>query len=106
MIILCIISGYADPEYIATGNISEKADVYGFGIVLFETISGRLIHSYMNTEGTRRLPPPSYVSVCFFYLKCHVYNIILICSSVLMINGNPYVALQRSRLYTKLDGFL
>ncbi|OQU83982.1 hypothetical protein SORBI_3005G209400 [Sorghum bicolor] len=55
--------GYADPEYIATGNISEKADVYGFGIVLFETISGRLIHSYMNTEGTRRLPPPSYYGI-------------------------------------------
>ncbi|CAD6252780.1 unnamed protein product [Miscanthus lutarioriparius] len=52
--------GYADPEYVATGNISEKADVYGFGIVLFEIISGRLIRSYMKAEGTRKLPPPAY----------------------------------------------
>jgi len=57
MIILSIISGYADHEYVATGNISEKADVYGFGIVLFEIISGRLIQSYMNAEGARKLPP-------------------------------------------------
>jgi hypothetical protein len=65
LIILSIISGYADPGYVATGNISEKADVYGFGIVLFEIISGRLIQSYMKAEGTRKLPPPAYVSICF-----------------------------------------
>ena len=40
------VSGYADPEYVATGIISEKADVYGFGIVLLEIISGKLIQSY------------------------------------------------------------
>lgn len=67
LIVISIISGYADPEYVATGNISEKADVYGFGIVLFEIISGRLIHSYMKAEGTRKLPPPSYVSICFIF---------------------------------------
>jgi hypothetical protein len=82
--ILSIISGYADPEYVATGNISEKADVYGFGIVLFEIISGRLIRSYMKAEGTQKLPPLAYVR--FFFLKKnkrHVYNFILICSTVL-----------------------
>ncbi|KAG0530882.1 hypothetical protein BDA96_05G225400 [Sorghum bicolor] len=52
--------GYADPEYVATGNISEKADVYGFSIVLFEIISGRLIRSYMKAEGTQKLPPLAY----------------------------------------------
>lgn len=52
--------GYADPEYIVTGKISEKADIYGFGIVLFEIISGRSIHSYMKAEGTRELPYPAY----------------------------------------------
>jgi len=63
IIILCIISGYADPEYIVTGKISEKADIYGFGIVLFEIISGRSIHSYMKAEGTRELPYPAYGSI-------------------------------------------
>lgn len=85
MIILCIISGYADPEYVATGSILEKADVYGFGIVLFEIISGRLIRTYMMAEGTRKLPPPAYVSICFFNLKRLVYNIILICRVLIVI---------------------
>ncbi|WVZ49898.1 hypothetical protein U9M48_001218 [Paspalum notatum var. saurae] len=49
--------GYADPEYVATGNITEKADVYGFGIVLIEIISGRLLRSIkMKPEGTPGLP--------------------------------------------------
>jgi len=66
MIILSIISGYADHEYVATGNISEKADVYGFGIVLIEIISGRLIRSYtMKADGTPELPLHDYVSICF-----------------------------------------
>ncbi|CAD6255370.1 unnamed protein product [Miscanthus lutarioriparius] len=53
--------GYADPEYVATGNISEKADVYGFGIVLIEIISGRLIRSYtMKADGTPELPLHDY----------------------------------------------
>ena len=70
IIILCIISGYADPEYITTGKISEKADIYGFGIVLFEIISGRPIHSYMKAEGTRELPYPAYVSICLAAVSC------------------------------------
>ncbi|CAD6269382.1 unnamed protein product [Miscanthus lutarioriparius] len=65
MIILSIISGYADHEYVATGNISEKADVYGFGIVLFEIISGRLIQSYMKAEGARaQVQPKGAAQAC------------------------------------------
>jgi len=53
--------GYADPEYVATGIISEKADVYGFGIVLLEIISGKLIQSYnLKVKGHRGLPLPDY----------------------------------------------
>ncbi|KAJ0759786.1 putative transferase, protein kinase RLK-Pelle-RLCK-VIIa-2 family [Helianthus annuus] len=33
--------GYAAPEYIATGNLTIKGDVYGFGVVLLESITGR-----------------------------------------------------------------
>ncbi|KAK4741422.1 hypothetical protein SAY87_025010 [Trapa incisa] len=33
--------GYMAPEYLAHGQLTEKADVYSFGVLLLETVSGR-----------------------------------------------------------------
>ncbi|KAL3538971.1 hypothetical protein ACH5RR_002337 [Cinchona calisaya] len=33
-------SGYGAPEYVATGHLYMKSDVYGFGVVLAETVTG------------------------------------------------------------------
>ena len=41
LIMLCVCSGYMAPEYAMHGYLTDKADVYSFGIVALEIISGR-----------------------------------------------------------------
>ena len=36
-----VCSGYLAPEYMCHGQLSEKADVYSFGILLLEIVSGK-----------------------------------------------------------------
>lgn len=52
---VCGTIGYAAPEYIATGKISTKQDVYGFGIVLLEIMGGKLCNSYIRKRGITSL---------------------------------------------------
>eukprot|EP00246_Nothoceros_aenigmaticus_P017439 TRINITY_DN849_c0_g1_i1.p1 TRINITY_DN849_c0_g1~~TRINITY_DN849_c0_g1_i1.p1 ORF type:complete len:644 (-),score=101.46 TRINITY_DN849_c0_g1_i1:859-2790(-) len=33
--------GYLDPEYSITGNLTEKSDVYAFGVILMEIVTGQ-----------------------------------------------------------------
>ncbi|GLJ34917.1 hypothetical protein SUGI_0702770 [Cryptomeria japonica] len=35
--------GYAAPEYIATGSVSVKSDIYGFGVTVLNVVSGKNI---------------------------------------------------------------
>lgn len=40
-IILYFCSGYLAPEYALLGKLTKKADIYSFGVVLLEIVSGR-----------------------------------------------------------------
>lgn len=43
-------SGYMAPEYAMRGHLTDKADVYSFGIVALEIVSGRSNTSFRAKE--------------------------------------------------------
>lgn len=42
--------GYIAPEYLAHGQLTEKADVYSFGVLLLEIVTGRLNNRSKESE--------------------------------------------------------
>ncbi|KAK8278121.1 hypothetical protein V6Z12_D09G019500 [Gossypium hirsutum] len=47
--------GYMDPEYFRTNQFTEKSDVYGFGVVLIELLTGQKPISANQSEQVRSL---------------------------------------------------
>ncbi|XP_047169222.1 probable serine/threonine-protein kinase PIX13 isoform X3 [Vigna umbellata] len=47
--------GYAAPEYIATGHLYVKSDVYGFGVVLLEMLKGMRALDQKRPSGQQNL---------------------------------------------------
>ncbi|EEF34454.1 cysteine-rich receptor-like protein kinase 3 [Ricinus communis] len=44
--------GYMAPEYIVRGKLTEKADVYSFGVLLIEVVSGKRNNSFVQDSGS------------------------------------------------------
>ncbi|KAL3523576.1 hypothetical protein ACH5RR_016410 [Cinchona calisaya] len=42
--------GYIDPEYCMTGRVSEKSDVYSYGVLLLEIVSGKKNRVFVDDE--------------------------------------------------------
>jgi serine/threonine protein kinase len=42
--------GYLDPMYYYTGRLTEKSDIYSFGVVLIELLTRKKPFSYGSTE--------------------------------------------------------
>lgn len=49
-IVMLHCSGYMAPEYAMRGRFSEKSDVFSFGVLVLEIISGKRNTSFYNDE--------------------------------------------------------
>ncbi|KAG6536857.1 hypothetical protein ZIOFF_001928 [Zingiber officinale] len=47
---VCGTYGYLAPEYLADGKMNEKVDVYGFGILLLELLSGKQAYEILTIK--------------------------------------------------------
>jgi serine/threonine protein kinase len=59
-----ICSGYMPPEYVRYGRFSLKSDVFSFGVLVLEIVSGTKISSFRKGESEEGLI--SYVSTIIF----------------------------------------
>lgn len=91
--------GYIAPEYAYTLRVNEKSDIYSFGVVILELVTGRLpvdpefgekdlvkwVCSTLDQKGVDHVLDPKLDS-CFKEAICKVLNIGLLCTSPLPIN--------------------
>ncbi|KAF8391469.1 hypothetical protein HHK36_023774 [Tetracentron sinense] len=62
----CNLSGYMAPEYAMEGLFSVKSDVFSFGVILLEIISGKKTNGFYNSEHGQSL----LMFVCFSAILC------------------------------------
>ncbi|CAB4276152.1 unnamed protein product [Prunus armeniaca] len=91
--------GYIAPEYAYTLRVNEKSDIYSFGVVILELVTGRLpvdpefgekdlvkwVCTTLDQKGVDHVIDPKLDS-CYKEEVCKVLNIGLLCTSPLPIN--------------------
>ncbi|XP_010260335.1 PREDICTED: receptor-like protein kinase HSL1 [Nelumbo nucifera] len=91
--------GYIAPEYAYTLRVNEKSDIYSFGVVILELVTGRLpvdpefgekdlvkwVCTTMDQKGVEHVIDPK-VDLCFKEEISKVLSIGLLCTSHLPIN--------------------
>ena len=60
-----VFSGYMSPEYAMYGHFSMKSDVFSFGVIVLEIISGKKNSEFYHSDYADDLL--SYVSTSFFF---------------------------------------
>lgn len=102
MSIIANSCGYIAPEYEYTLHVNEKSDIYSFGVVILELVTGRrcvdpelgekdLVKWTCNVtsqKGVEHVFDPK-LDLCFQEEICKVLNIGLLCTSYLPINRPP-----------------
>lgn len=86
--------GHIAPEYLSTGKSSEKTDVFGFGIMLLELITGQRAFDLARLANDDDVMLLDWVRLLFFYQRCfgyeyrakHVYGIL-----TMAICGSPSI---------------
>lgn len=66
---LCFCRGYLAPEYALLGQLTKKADVYSFGVLILEILSGR--SSSKSTFGVDLLVLVEWVGSAIAYSIVH-----------------------------------
>ncbi|CAH9116660.1 unnamed protein product [Cuscuta europaea] len=91
--------GYIAPEYAYTLHVNEKSDIYSFGVVMLELVTGRRaveaafgekdlvswVTSNVNNNGLDKVIDPNMDS-CFKEHICKVLDIALLCVSTVPLN--------------------
>ena len=62
------------PEYVGNGRFSVKSDVFSFGVLILEILSGKRINSFRNRENEEDLLSYVSMNIRFYITKLFCYQ--------------------------------
>jgi serine/threonine-protein kinase PBS1 len=79
--------GYAAPDYVLSGKLTFKSDIYSLGVLLLELITGRRIYDSNKVREEQNLL--SWVCMCLCYLSIlHLWSFLFVCGVCVPSFGN------------------